>query len=114
MQDKAIINDLLAVSKTIDNMTPAQRKEDLFRLVRREFRTEETWRTKLLRLIIVDSAKRREFIKSAQNGLIAGVLMFALAANAHARQGCCSWHDGVCRNRCCDGTPLSDKCTNDS
>ena len=30
--------------------------------------------------------------------------------DAEARQGCCSWHGGVCGCRCCDGTPLSAKC----
>jgi len=29
---------------------------------------------------------------------------------AEARSGCCSWHDGVCGCRCCDGTPLSNTC----
>jgi len=27
-----------------------------------------------------------------------------------ARQGCCSWHGGVCGCQCCDGTPLSSTC----
>jgi len=32
------------------------------------------------------------------------------ADDVEARQGCCSWHGGVCGCRCCDGTPLSAKC----
>ncbi|MDD2871595.1 MAG: hypothetical protein PHS49_06405 [Candidatus Gracilibacteria bacterium] len=28
----------------------------------------------------------------------------------HAEQGCCSWHKGVCFNKCCDGTNLSIEC----
>ena len=27
-----------------------------------------------------------------------------------AKKGCCSQHGGVCGDKCCDGTPLSDKC----
>ena len=28
----------------------------------------------------------------------------------YAKQGCCSYHNGVCGNSCCDGTPLSLGC----
>lgn len=31
-----------------------------------------------------------------------------------ARKGCCSHHQGVCGNKCCDGNPLSDKCKGNS
>lgn len=40
--------------------------------------------------------------------LLFSVVLPMLAVEA--RQGCCSWHDGVCGCRCCDGTPLSAKC----
>ena len=31
--------------------------------------------------------------------------------SAEARKGCCSHHGGVCGCRCCDGSPLSAKCS---
>ena len=40
---------------------------------------------------------------------LALILLISISL-AEARSGCCSWHDGVCGCRCCDGTPLSDKC----
>lgn len=41
------------------------------------------------------------------------LLFFILivAFPALARQGCCSHHSGVCGCNCCDGTPLSAKCS---
>jgi fibronectin type III domain protein len=38
------------------------------------------------------------------------LLMCFCYASAHAQQGCCSRHGGVCNCACCDGTPLSDIC----
>lgn len=45
-------------------------------------------------------------------------ILFALTASlalmtslAEARQGCCSHHNGVCGCQCCDGSPLSAKCS---
>lgn len=35
---------------------------------------------------------------------------FLITNTTDARQGCCSWHGGVCGCGCCDGTPLSDTC----
>lgn len=38
-------------------------------------------------------------------------LFITLSLNdVEARQGCCSWHGGVCGCQCCDGTPLSATC----
>ncbi|MEW6606064.1 MAG: hypothetical protein AB1414_01250 [bacterium] len=37
--------------------------------------------------------------------LVGGLFYFV-----EARQGCCSWHGGVCGCQCCNGTPLSAKC----
>ena len=28
----------------------------------------------------------------------------------YAKSGCCSWHNGVCGDVCCDGTELSTQC----
>ncbi len=45
--------------------------------------------------------------------LVALILLIStciFVPSASAQQGCCSWHDGVCGNTCCDGTPLSAKC----
>lgn len=51
--------------------------------------------------------------------LILFLLLFITVVNIGAHSGCCSWHGGVCSYqcpcggigyRCCDGTPLSDKC----
>src|SRR4051794_39120777 len=48
---------------------------------------------------------------------VAGFFLLALCALSPAkgqivdeRQGCCSYHGGVCGCGCCDGTPLSDIC----
>lgn len=30
--------------------------------------------------------------------------------SVQAAAGCCSGHKGVCEGKCCDGTPLSEKC----
>ncbi len=37
-------------------------------------------------------------------------LFIFVPKNIEARSGCCSWHQGVCGCRCCDGTPLSATC----
>ena len=45
--------------------------------------------------------------------LVAGMPIVAVlltATPASARQGCCSWHGGVCGCQCRDGSRLSDKC----
>jgi len=45
--------------------------------------------------------------------LVAGlaiVVVLLTTTPVSARQGCCSWHGGVCACQCCDGSPLSDKC----
>lgn len=42
--------------------------------------------------------------------LFFSVLLLVAFNLAEARQGCCSWHGGVCGCGCCDGTPLSATC----
>ncbi|MFH1392244.1 MAG: hypothetical protein ABIG90_00985 [bacterium] len=42
--------------------------------------------------------------------IICAYFLLLPAANAMARQGCCSHHNGVCGCRCCDGTALSATC----
>jgi hypothetical protein len=41
---------------------------------------------------------------------ISAIAIVLFAVPTEARQGCCSWHGGVCGCSCCDGTPLSDTC----
>lgn len=38
------------------------------------------------------------------------IIFLSFSSLVEARSGCCSYHDGVCGCRCCDGTPLSAKC----
>ncbi len=38
------------------------------------------------------------------------VILSTLSSSAYARSGCCSYHNGVCGNSCCDGSPLSAVC----
>lgn len=33
------------------------------------------------------------------------------ATNGYSKSGCCSYHGGVCGEKCCDGTALSYKCS---
>ncbi len=42
--------------------------------------------------------------------LLLTTLILAPLYLIEARQGCCSWHGGVCGCQCCDGTPLSSTC----
>lgn len=42
--------------------------------------------------------------------IISVLLLTFLSVIIEARQGCCSWHGGVCGCACCDGTPLSATC----
>jgi len=42
--------------------------------------------------------------------LMISFILSIFPINVDAKQGCCSWHGGVCGSRCCDGTPLSAKC----
>jgi hypothetical protein len=39
------------------------------------------------------------------------ILIFISSNFVSAKSGCCSWHDGVCGSRCCDGTALSARCS---
>ena len=43
--------------------------------------------------------------------VLAALLIVAPAQNVEARRGCCSHHGGVCGCSCCDGSPLSSKCS---
>ena len=38
------------------------------------------------------------------------LFLLLIAPPLEAKQGCCSYHRGVCGSRCCDGTPLSPAC----
>ncbi len=51
-----------------------------------------------------------QWIKIYLTSLFVFTFLITLSANGEARSGCCSWHDGVCGCRCCDGTSLSAKC----
>ena len=42
--------------------------------------------------------------------ILALLLLPILSPSVHGQSGCCSSHGGVCGCRCCDGTPLSDRC----
>jgi hypothetical protein len=42
--------------------------------------------------------------------IIAVVFIFSFFSTSEARQGCCSYHEGVCGCGCCDGTSLSATC----
>jgi hypothetical protein len=52
--------------------------------------------------------------KYTKNGVISGAVFLAVFLFSYsitdARQGCCSWHGGVCGCGCCDGTGLSSTC----
>lgn len=41
---------------------------------------------------------------------IIGYMIIFSARLIVAKQGCCSYHGGVCGCRCCDGSELSEKC----
>lgn len=41
--------------------------------------------------------------------VISLVILF-FATNGYSKSGCCSHHGGVCEDKCCDGTSLSEKC----
>ena len=43
--------------------------------------------------------------------ILAVFLALIFTGVSEARQGCCSHHGGVCGCRCCDGSPLSAKCS---
>jgi|GEM_PF-2773073 len=38
------------------------------------------------------------------------ILLLLPLAHINAEKGCCSYHDGVCGNKCCDGSFLSTDC----
>src|ERR1700683_5099631 len=52
----------------------------------------------------------RTFIIHSGFEAVLVTLILLGSVSVSARQGCCSWHSGVCGCSCCDGSPLSAKC----
>lgn len=68
--EKYIFLDLLHTAKTIDRWPLQQRKAYLFELVKRELRQEETLYRHVIKLMLVDSKRRKHFIKKIESGKI--------------------------------------------
>ncbi len=66
--DCAIWQNLLKAAEIIEGWTEKQRKDYLFKLVKREFEKEKTFYRHVIKLLLVDSEKRRNFIRAVKNG----------------------------------------------
>jgi hypothetical protein len=70
VNDDVLWQELFQIAKEIDNWTDKQRKNYLYEVIQREFSEGKIWRRQMIKLLIVNPEKRKDFISKAEKGEI--------------------------------------------
>jgi hypothetical protein len=74
VNDDVLWQELIQIAKEIDNWADKQRKTYLYEVTQREFSEGKTWRRQMIKLLIVNPEKRKEFLELAKSGLLGNIM----------------------------------------